>query len=138
MRKPAASAVALPPADRVPVLLLGGVNLVRALGLAGIPVLVASSDADEPAFASRYCRARCLVPPPDREDAALNAIVGLGNRLCGAYGRRVPLMYGSDEWLQLVPAHRERLARYFLVLLSDPLLAQSLIEQARFHSLARR
>ncbi len=138
MRKPADSALPLHPADRVPVLLLGGVNLVRALGLAGIPVLVASSDADEPAFASRYCRARCLVPPPDREDAALNAIVGLGNRLCGAYGRRVPLMYGSDEWLQLVSAHRERLQRYFVVLLSEPLVADSLIEKDRFHSLARR
>ena len=131
-------ALPLRPADRVPVLLLGGVNLVRALGLAGIPAVVASSDPDEPAFASRHCRARCLVPAADHEDAALSALVALGNRLCAAYGRRIPLMYGSDEWLRLVGAHRERLRRYFLLLLSEPLVAESLIEKDRFQSLARR
>src|SRR5690242_18024050 len=34
--------------DRIPVVLLGGVNLVRALGLAGIPAIVASPKEDEP------------------------------------------------------------------------------------------
>ena len=43
---------------RPPVLLLGGVNLVRTLGLAGIPAIVASSDPHEPAFASRHCVGR--------------------------------------------------------------------------------
>ena len=38
---------------RPPVVLLGGINLVRTLGLAGIPAIVASSDREEPAFASR-------------------------------------------------------------------------------------
>jgi predicted ATP-grasp superfamily ATP-dependent carboligase len=47
-------------------------------------------------------------------------------------------MYGSDEWLNLVSAHRERLQRYFLLLLSEPLVAESLIEKDRFQSLARR
>ena len=37
--------------DRVPVLLLGGVNLVRCLGLAGIPAIAASPHADDPVFA---------------------------------------------------------------------------------------
>ena len=131
-------ALPLYPADRVPVLLLGGVNLVRALGLAGIPAIVASSDPDEPAFASRYCHGRWFVPSPAYGNLAINAIVALGNRLCAVYGRRIPLMYGSDEWLNLISAHRERLQRYFLLLLSEPLVAESLIEKDRFQSLARR
>jgi len=41
------------PPGRPPVLLLGGLNLVRALGLARIPVIVASDQPDAVAMASR-------------------------------------------------------------------------------------
>ena len=67
--------------DRIPVVLLGGVNLVRALGLAGIPAIVASAKEDEPALASRYCTARCLIPSPSQGDAAVDALVTIGDRL---------------------------------------------------------
>ena len=59
--------------DRIPVVLLGGVNLVRALGLAGIPAIVATAKEDEPALASRYCTARCVIPSPAQGDAAVDA-----------------------------------------------------------------
>ena len=39
---------------RLPAVLLGGLNVCRALGLAGIPVIV-GAPAHEAAFASRYC-----------------------------------------------------------------------------------
>jgi len=38
---------------RPPAMLLGGLNLVRALGMAGVPVIVASPDTASPAMASR-------------------------------------------------------------------------------------
>ena len=74
---PMAKSIALPAQrfDRIPALLLGGVNLVRALGLAGIPVIVASPEESEPAFASRYCVARCVLPPLSRPSAVVDAIV---------------------------------------------------------------
>ena len=36
-----------------PVVLLGGLDVVRALGLAGIPVIIASSERRTPSMASR-------------------------------------------------------------------------------------
>lgn len=119
---------------RTPVLLLGGVNLVRTLGLAGIPAIVASPDPQEPAFSSRYCVGRCLLPPLDHE-GAVDALVRIGDRLAVTYGRRIPLMYGSDESLELLYRHRERLQRYFLFLLNDPEVAEGLLEKDRFQEL---
>jgi len=66
--------------SRVPVLLLGGVNLVRCLGLAGIPAIVASPDPAEPAFASRYCRASVVLPPYDHPKV-VSRLLALGEQL---------------------------------------------------------
>lgn len=124
-------------ANRPPAVLIGGVNLVRALGLAGLDVIVASFDPAEPAFASRYCKGRVVLPRLENSDAAANALVNLGDRLASAFGRRVPLMYGSDGALRLVQAHRERLQRYFLFLLPDADVGEALIAKDRFNAFAR-
>jgi D-aspartate ligase len=122
--------------DQIPALLLGGVNLVRALGLAGIPVIVASPDEHEPAFASRYCRGRCVLPPLSRMDAAVDAIVMIGEHLAMLHGRRIPLFYGSDDFLKLIYAHRERLERHFLALLNTPRVAEALLTKDGFQAFA--
>ena len=122
--------------DTLPVVLLGGVNLVRALGLAGIPAVVASADPDDPVFASRYCAGRCILPPWEKPDAAIDAIVGIGERLCAIHGRRVPLVYGSDEALKVIYAHRQRLERYFLLLVSDTCIGEAMLDKDRFQELA--
>jgi len=124
--------------DRIPAVLLGGVNLVRALGMAGIPVVVASPYEDEPAFASRYCCARCQLPPLTQGDAAVDAIVTIGDRLSSMYGRRVPLVYGSDDYLKLIYAHRERLERYYLLMLNEPEVAQALLTKDGFQAFAAK
>jgi predicted ATP-grasp superfamily ATP-dependent carboligase len=123
--------------DHVPVLLLGGVNLVRSLGLAGIPAIAASPQADDPVFASRYCAGRVVLPAYESGDAAADAIVTLGDRLCAMYGRRIPLMYGSDDALELLYAHRERLERYFLLLLNETRIGKALLDKDLFAELAR-
>ena len=129
--------MAPPPHPPLPAVLLGGVNLVRTLGLGGIPAVVAMPDPDEPAFASRHCVEAHLMPPFEPSDAAGEAVVALGRRLSGQYGRRVPLMYGSDDALKLIYAQRERLQRYFLFLVNDPEVAEALLEKDRFEKLAR-
>jgi hypothetical protein len=53
----------------VPVILLGGLNVVRALGLAGIPVIVASQDRRAPSMASRFCSGTLQLPPLSERDA---------------------------------------------------------------------
>jgi len=124
--------------DRIPVVLLGGVNLVRALGVAGIPAIVASHEDDEPAFASRYCAAKCLLPPLSHGEAVADALVTIGERLASTYRRRVPLFYGSDDYLKLIYAHRERLERYFLLLLNDPDVADAMVTKDGFQAFARK
>lgn len=131
--------VALHRLDRsaVPVLLLGGVNIVRCLGLARIPAVVASPDPSEPAFASRFCRAPIVIPPYDHPKA-VNRLLALGQALRIHAGRRVPLMCGNDDALGFVHAHRDRLQRHFVMLLNDPSIASSLIDKDRFRALAAR
>ena len=122
--------------ERPPVVLLGGISLVRSLGLARIPAIVATSDPDEPALASRHCSGRLLLPPMKEPQAVVDRLVALGEALSGRLGRRVPLMYGSDDALELIYAHRERLQRYFLFPLGDRRVASSLIAKDRFQKLA--
>jgi D-aspartate ligase len=121
---------------QLPVVLLGGISLVRTLGMAGIPAIVATSNREEPALASRYCRGRYRIPRLDSGKPAADALVSLGDRLAAEHGRRVPLMYGSDDALELLHAHRERLERYFLMMLNEPGVAGALIAKDRFQAFA--
>ncbi|HET6265249.1 MAG TPA: hypothetical protein VFD95_10350 [Usitatibacter sp.] len=121
---------------QLPVVLLGGISLVRTLGMAGIPAIVATSNGDEPALSSRYCRTRYRIPRLDSGAPAADALVSLGGRLAAEHGRRVPLMYGSDDALELINAHRERLERYFLLLLNDHDVGGALIAKDRFQAFA--
>lgn len=123
--------------DRPPVVLLGGVNLVRTLGLAGIDAIVATWNPEEPALASRYCRAHVPLPRPDGGRATVDVLAALGEHIAGALGRRIPLMYGSDDALTLIQSDRERLQRHFLFLAPDPEVASALIAKDRFGAFAR-
>ncbi|HEV7799933.1 MAG TPA: hypothetical protein VGP15_02545, partial [Burkholderiales bacterium] len=79
----------------------------------------------------------CVLPPFDQGEAVVDAIVALGDRLSDAYGRRVPLMYGSDDALELIYAHRERMQRHFLLMLNDAEIGKALIAKDRFQALAQ-
>lgn len=124
--------------ERPPVLLLGGLNLIRPLGLARIPVIVGSSDMGTLAFRSRYCTGRCLLPPLGDQAAAGRVLIEAGQRLKSALGRPVPLFYGNDDYLNLIYAFREALEERFLLLLNDQDIALDLLEKDRFQDLARR
>lgn len=123
--------------QRPPVLLLAGPVLVRPLGRAGIPLIVASADPVDPAFASRYCGGRCVLPPAEEPAAMMNGLIEAGDRLLAQLGRRVPLMYGNDFFLELIYARREELEQRFLMLLTDPEPAHALLAKDRFEVLAR-
>ncbi len=123
-------------AERPPVVLLGGLNVLRALGLANIPAIVASSFGEEVAFASRYCGARLRLPPLENRRAVLDALLHAGERLVRHLGRRVPLFYSNDSWQRLVQDSRAELAEHYLLLLNEPTVADALIEKDRFQALA--
>jgi predicted ATP-grasp superfamily ATP-dependent carboligase len=124
--------------ERPPVFLQADLDLLRTLGMADIPVIVGSNDASDPAFVSRYCRGRCILPSRYQPEAMVAAMLDAGDRLAASLGRRVPLMYGADDWLELIYAHRDRFQRKFLLLLNDPEVAVGLLTKDRFEALARK
>ena len=123
-------------AHRPPAMLLGGINLVRALGIAGIPVIVASDERFTPAMASRYAIGRCALPPAAQREAVLERLLNAGEILTGALCTRVPLIYGDDDQLALVHEYREALAPYYAFVLSDPALSHALNSKPLFQALA--
>jgi len=123
-------------AGRPPVVLLGGLNVVRALGLARVPVVVASSTSDELAFASRYCRGRILLPSLGDRRAVADSLLRAGARLAQSVGQRIPLFYSNDDWQRLVQDYRAELAEHYALLLNDADVAEALIDKDRFQPLA--
>jgi D-aspartate ligase len=115
-----------------PVVLLGGLNIVRALGMAGIPVIIASSERGTPSMASRYCAGTIALPPISERDAVVDALVHAGKKL----GMRAPLFYDNDDRLALVQDYREALAPHFAMLLNEPALGDALLEKSRFQDFA--
>jgi D-aspartate ligase len=124
--------------DHPPALLLGGLNLVRALGRGGIPVIVASPRPDWPAAASRYAQGRLLLPGVERRDAFVQTLLDAGERLSNALGRKIPLFYGDDDYLNVILEHRQVLSRYFAFIVNDPVVARALIEKDQFEAFAER
>ena len=124
------------PKGSLPVVLLGGLNVVRALGLGGIPVIVASADDEEPARFSRYCAAHWSLPPLGQASGVLDRLESLAARLAGMHMRKPPLFFSNDEYLRFVLAHRARLEQRFSLLLSDDEVAWALLDKARFAAFA--
>jgi predicted ATP-grasp superfamily ATP-dependent carboligase len=117
-----------------PVVLLGGLNVVRALGLAGIPVIIASSQRHTPSMASRYCAGVIELPPMGDREAVVEALV----RAAPGLGARVPLFYDNDDRLALVQDYRAALAPHYALLLNPPALGDALLEKSRFQAFAER
>jgi D-aspartate ligase len=122
----------------IPVVLLGGLNVVRALGLARIPAIVASSERRTPSMASRYCAGTIELPPISERNAYLETLVAAGRRLAGQHGAPVPLFYDNDDRLALVQDCRDALSPHFALLLNEPGLGNALLEKSQFQAFAER
>jgi predicted ATP-grasp superfamily ATP-dependent carboligase len=120
----------------LPVLLLGGINLVRALGLAGIPAIVASPEPSTPAMASRYCMRRLVLPPLGQRTALVARLLRVGDELMREFGAPLPLFYGDDDYLGLVQEFEHELSTRYLLLLNSPALSRALHSKALFQALA--
>ena len=123
--------------ERPPALLLGGLNLVRALGLGGIPVIVASPQPDWPALASRYTQGRLILPPIERREAFVQTLLAAGEKLA-SLGRKIPLFYGDDDYLNVILENREALERHYTFIVNDPAVARALIEKDEFEAFSQR
>jgi hypothetical protein len=96
-----------------PALLLGGLNMVRALGLGGIRVIVASPEPDGVAAYSRFACSSLLLRPLENRAAVVETLARAGERLAGAAGCRVPLFYSNDDYLSLVQENQAKVCEFF-------------------------
>jgi D-aspartate ligase len=113
---------------------MGDVDLVRALGLAGIASAF-SGPSDAPARFSRHVAA--VLPRADhwaRQEDLLGELL--------AFGRAAPappvLYPQTDAALLFVSRHRERLREAFRFVLADGDLVEQLVDKGRFQQLAER
>jgi D-aspartate ligase len=113
-------------------LVMGDVDVVRALGVAGVPVAFFGPD-NEAARLSRHVRAELpWIDPWERQDELVEALL--------AFARAQPeppvLFPQTDATLLLVSRHRERLAERFRLALAGAELVEQLVDKGRFQALA--
>jgi len=113
---------------------MGDVDLVRALGIARIPIAFFGFP-DSSARFSRHVRVTLpWVNPEEHEDRLVAALVSF------AAGQAQPpvLFPQTDAALLVASRHRERLAGSFRLALANAELIEQLVDKARFQELAQR
>ena len=115
-------------AQRPPAVLLGDLNMLRCFDGSDVPIVLAASDPDEAALASRFAKQRCVIASFDHEARVLDDLDALARTLPG----RPVLFYGNDRQLLVISRHRARLERSFRFLMPSPDLVEILVDKARF------
>jgi D-aspartate ligase len=113
---------------------IGEIDLLRAVALAGIPAAVVARRG----YPSRYSRAAKpaleFIDPWKDADALVERLLEFG----GAQHEPPVLFYDGDADLLLVSRHRARLGEAFRFVVADADLVESLVDKARFQALAER
>lgn len=117
-----------------PVCVLGDVDLVRALGLAGIRSVVVAAD-DDPVRYSRHVIA--TLPRLDHWTEG-DRIAAELSAWAGGQVETPVLLAQTDGDLLLVSRHRAQLAGAFRFLVPDATLVEDLVDKERFQRLAQR
>ena len=113
---------------------MGDMDLVRPIGLAGIPCAVVARPGAAPRY-SRFARARVEWRDAwDEPEALVDLLVRFGT----AQEERPVLFYEEDRELLLVSRHRDRLATAFRFVVPDATLVEDLVDKDRFAALAVR
>ena len=113
---------------------MGDMNLVRPLGLAGISCAVVASPGD-PTTYSRFVRA---VLPCDSFSKNLDALADMLLRFGTAQQEPPVLFFEEDSHLLFVSRYRERLGQAFRFILPEVALVEDLVDKTRFQPLAER
>jgi predicted ATP-grasp superfamily ATP-dependent carboligase len=113
---------------------MGDMDLVRPLGLAGIRCAVVTQPGG-PALYSRFTSAALYWQDFwGGAEELVEALVRFG----AAQSEAPVLFYEQDPQLLLVSRHRESLARAFRFVIADPTLVEDLVDKGRFQALAER
>ncbi len=113
---------------------MGDMDLLRPLALAGVPCAVVSRPG-VPSLYSRYAQSRLVWDDYENDSGRLlDALVRFGQ----AQPAPPVLFYEEDGQVLLVSRHRERLAQAFRFVVADATLVEALLDKARFQALAER
>ena len=129
-----AAARAARTARSAPAVVMGDVDLVRSLGLAGIPSMVVAKPGDAARFSRSSLGALAWVDPWDRPDEMVDTLVAWAQ----TQSEPPVLLYQEDRSLLLVSRHRERLRQSFRFVIPDEKLVEQLVDKAQFQQLAAR
>ena len=111
---------------------LGSMDLVRPLGLAGIRCVVAARAGAPPRF-SRFTAARLEWTDPWRHpDVLARTLLAFG----AAQAQRPVLFYEEDGDLLFISRWRDALARAFHFVVPDATLVEDLVDKERFQQVA--
>ncbi|SMH45301.1 carboxylate--amine ligase [Azospirillum agricola] len=113
---------------------LGDMDLVRPLGLAGIRCAVVAP----PGSPAAYSRFTETLLPWSAESGGDEALVDALLRFGVAQRERPVIHVEEDAHLLMVSRHRDRLARAFRFALADAELVETLVDKARFQAMAER
>jgi len=120
--------------SKVHACVMGNIDLVRPLGLAGIPCMVAAPPGN-PVLHSRFVRkASSWEDDEANAEASIEALLHFG----AAQPEPPVLYYEGDRQLLLVSRYREKLAKAYRFVIADPALVEDLTDKARFQALAER
>lgn len=112
-------------------LVIGDVSMVRALGRAGIPVVLATSEAHAIAASSRYCSGVLKVRESD--DGLVEDIVGWAR----AQAQAPVIFYQGDGDLLALSRQRHRITPHAHLIMPRAELVEDLVDKLRFARLAR-
>ncbi len=119
---------------KIPIaVVLGDIDMLRPLVLAGIPAAVCAGPRALPRY-SRYARTKIPWRDPWIEpDALVDELMRFG-----AEQKEKPILfYESDADLLMISRHRDRLAESYRFVIPDPEIVEILVDKLRFQDLAR-
>ena len=113
--------------------ILGDMDLVRSLGLAGIRCIVVTRRGNPAAF-TRFARQVVYLDDTGSEGRELDALLAVGR------GQAVQpvLFYEDDAQLLMISRNRAALAEVFRFVIAAPDLIEDLVDKGRFAALSRR
>jgi len=120
---------------KTPAVVLGGLTLIRPLGLVSIPVIMIDDVEEISSTKSRYVE-KYYILDTMKEDEYINFLIEKGKELYNYYGEKIVLYYGNDTDLNIIYTYSDVLSRYYLFLINEATIRESLIDKLRFYNLA--
>jgi D-aspartate ligase len=117
----------------VPALVVGGIGIVRTVGVEGIPTWVGSDIPETVSYFTRHCRRRYLFPSY-RVRGFIDGLVAAGKTL----DEKIVLLTDDDRALLNISRYRDELAPYFMFNLPDHEIVDKILDKEQFPALAEK